>query len=85
MGDLVLNIISMCAPQVVYNVDVKRLFWEDIDGMVRAIPVGVKLFIGDLNRHISTTSTCFEAVLLSMVVGIRRERKSQTLRMLLTY
>jgi exonuclease III len=55
-GDLVLNIISAYAPQVGLNDDVKRRFWEDLEGMVRGVPSSEKLFIGeDLNGHVGTT------------------------------
>jgi hypothetical protein len=37
----------------------KRL--EDLDGMVRAIPISEKFFTRDLNSHIRT-STGFEAI-----------------------
>jgi hypothetical protein len=64
----------------------KRLFWEDLDAMVRTIPVSEKLFIGGgLNGHVATTSVGFEAVHegFDMVVGIMRE-KPWTLWQLLT-
>ncbi|PWZ30904.1 Serine/arginine-rich splicing factor SR30 [Zea mays] len=38
----------------------KRKFWEDLDGMVRAIPTNEKLFIGDLNGHVGSTNACYE-------------------------
>jgi hypothetical protein len=35
----------------------KRKFWEDLDGMVRAVPTKEKLFIGgDLNGHVGSTN-----------------------------
>jgi hypothetical protein len=45
-GDLVLNVISVYAPQVGLSDDVKRQFWEDLEGMVRGVPSSEKLFIG---------------------------------------
>ena len=40
-----------------------REFWEDLDGLIRAVPSSEKLFIGgDLNGHVGTTSAGFEAV-----------------------
>ena len=79
VDDLVLNIISVYAPQLGHDESAKRLFWEDLDGMVRAIPISEKLFIGrDLNGgHVQQVqiSRRFMKV-LGMVVGIRRERKS---------
>jgi hypothetical protein len=35
IGDLVLNVISAYAPQVILSDDVKRQFWEDLEDMVR--------------------------------------------------
>ena len=66
-------------PQVDHDESAKRLFWEDLDHLVRAVPSSEKLFIGgDLNGHVGTSSTGFEAVhvVSDMVVGTRRERKS---------
>jgi hypothetical protein len=61
VGDMVLNVISAYAPQVGLDESAKRQFWEDLDGLVRAIPSSEKLFIGgDLNGHVGTTSVGFE-------------------------
>jgi len=60
VGDLVLNVISAYAPQVGHDESAKRQFWEDLDDMVRAVPIREKLFIGDLNGHVGTTNTWFE-------------------------
>ncbi|AQK53162.1 Retrovirus-related Pol polyprotein LINE-1 [Zea mays] len=62
IGDLVLNVISAYAPQVGLNENSKREFWEGLEDMVSSVPVGEKLFIGgDLNGHVGTSSTSFEA------------------------
>jgi exonuclease III len=37
IGDLVLNVISAYAPQVILSDDVKRQFWEDLEDMVRGV------------------------------------------------
>ncbi|XP_055824252.1 uncharacterized protein LOC129892698 [Solanum dulcamara] len=43
--------------------EVKRLFWEDLDEVVRGIPSTKNIFIGrDFNGHISTTSNGFDDV-----------------------
>jgi len=61
VGDLVLNVISAYAPQVGHDESAKRQFWDDLDDMVRAVPIREKLFIGgDLNGHVGTTNTGFE-------------------------
>ena len=36
------------------------MFWEDLDGMVRAVPTNEKLFIGDLNGHVGSTNVGYE-------------------------
>ena len=69
----------MRIPQVGHDESAKRLFWNDLDRLVRAVPSSEKLFIGgDLNGHVGTSSAGFEAVHggFGMVVGTRRERKS---------
>jgi len=61
VGDLVLNVISAYASQVGHDESAKRQFWDDLDDMVRAVPIREKLFIGgDLNGHVGTTNTGFE-------------------------
>ena len=56
-----MNIISAYAPQVGLNESEKRQFWEDLDGMVRAVPTNEKLFIGgDLNGHVGSTNAGYE-------------------------
>ena len=63
VSDMVLNVISAYAPQVGHDECAKRQFWEDLDGLVRAVPSSEKLFIGgDLNGHIGSTSAGFEVV-----------------------
>jgi hypothetical protein len=36
--DLVLNVISVYAPQVSLIDDVKKLFWEDLEDIIRPVP-----------------------------------------------
>jgi exonuclease III len=45
-GDLVLNVISVYAPQVGLSDDVKRRFWKDLEDMIRRVPSSEKFFIG---------------------------------------
>jgi hypothetical protein len=52
--------MSAYAPQVGLNESEKRKFWEDLDGMVRAVPTNEKLFIGDLNGHVGSTNASYE-------------------------
>jgi hypothetical protein len=60
LGDVVLNIICAYAPQVSLSEIEKRKFWEDLDGMVIAVPTNEKLFIGDLSGHVGSTNACYE-------------------------
>ena len=80
VGDMVLNVISAYAPQVGLDESAKRQFWEDLDGMVRAIPSSEKLFIGgDLNGHVGTTSAGFEAVHGGFGYGSRNQEGEEVL------
>ena len=76
-----MNIISAYAPQVGLSESEKRKFWEDLDGMVRAVPTNEKLFIGDLNGHVGSTNVVMSWLMevLGMVVGIKKERIFWTL------
>ncbi|XP_070036918.1 uncharacterized protein LOC142166431 [Nicotiana tabacum] len=61
VGGSTLNIISAYAPQVELNKEVKRHFWEDLDGLVCGIPHTEKLIIkGDLYGCIRTTSRGYD-------------------------
>jgi hypothetical protein len=56
-----LNIISAYAPQVGLSESEKRKFWEDLDGLVRAVPTNEKLFIGgNLDGHVGSTNARYE-------------------------
>ncbi|XP_055835115.1 uncharacterized protein LOC129903590 [Solanum dulcamara] len=60
---LTVNVVSAYAPHVGLDEEVKRLFWEDLDELVRGILSTEKIFIGgDLNGHIGTTSNNFDDV-----------------------
>jgi hypothetical protein len=51
--DLILNIISVYAPQVGLSDDVKRRFWKDLEDMVRVVSSSEKLLIGgDFNGYV---------------------------------
>ena len=79
VGDMVLNVISAYAPQVGLDESAKRQFWEDLDGLVRAIPSSKKLFIGDLNGHVGTTSVGFEAIHGGFGYGSRNQEGEEFL------
>ena len=75
-----MDVISAYAPQVGLDESAKRQFWEDLDGLVRAIPSSEKLFIGgDLNGHVGTTSAGFEAVHGGFGYGSRNQEGEEVL------
>jgi hypothetical protein len=85
-GDLVLNVISAYAPQVGLNDDVKRLFWEDLEDMVREVSSSEKLFIrGDLNGHVGTVRGGFERVHESFGYGKQNQEGEDILNFVITY
>jgi exonuclease III len=78
-GDLVLNVISVYAPQVGLSDDVKRRFWEVLEDMVRGLPSNEKLFIGgDLNGHVGTVRGGLRGYMgvLNMANRIKKEKTS---------
>ena len=77
---MILNVISAYASQVGLDESAKRQFWEDLDGLIRAVPSSEKFFIGgDLNGHVQAQVSRQFMEVSGMVVGIRRERKFWTL------
>ena len=57
-----------------------REFWEDLDGLIRAVPSSEKLFIGrDLNGHVGTTRAGFEAVHGGFWYGSRNQEGEEVL------
>jgi len=53
LGREIFNVISVYAPQVGLDESNKRQFWEDLDEIVKHIPIKEKLFIGGgLNGHV---------------------------------
>jgi hypothetical protein len=62
VGDLIFNVISAYAPQISLNESIKRQFWEQLDALIRSVPISDKLFIGDLNGHVGSTKVGFDGV-----------------------
>lgn len=63
LGKHVVSVVSAYAPQVSLDEEVKKLFWEDFDEVVRDILDTEKIFIrGDFNRYIDATSYGFDDV-----------------------
>jgi exonuclease III len=72
-GCLVLNVISVYAPQVRHNENTKREFREGLEDLVRSVPSGEKLFIGgDLNGQV--LKGCMRA--LAMASGVKKGKMS---------
>ncbi|WMV09787.1 hypothetical protein MTR67_003172 [Solanum verrucosum] len=63
IGGCTLSVISAYAPQVGLGEEAKKLFYEDLDEVVRGIPITEKIVIGgDFNGHIGATSNGFDDV-----------------------
>ncbi|XP_070042935.1 uncharacterized protein [Nicotiana tomentosiformis] len=63
VGGFTLNVISAYAPRADLNDEVKRHFWENLDEVVRGVPLTEKLFIGDdFNGHIGETARGYDDV-----------------------
>jgi exonuclease III len=53
LEDVVLNIVSVYAPQTGCNDVVKEKFWEEFDEVVMSVPESEELFVvGDFNGHV---------------------------------
>ena len=49
----IFNVVSVYAPQIGLDKNIKRLFWEDLDTAIQSVPQIDKLLIwGDFNGHI---------------------------------
>ncbi|KAG5584098.1 hypothetical protein H5410_044532 [Solanum commersonii] len=63
IGGCTLSVISAYAPQVGLDEETKKLFYEDLNEVVRGIPNTEKIvFGGDFNGHIGATSNGFDDV-----------------------
>ncbi|KAG5605567.1 hypothetical protein H5410_027059 [Solanum commersonii] len=63
IGGCALSVISAYAPQVGLDEEAKKLFYEDLDEVVRGIPNTERIVIGgDFNGHIGATSNGFDDV-----------------------
>ncbi|KAG5629010.1 hypothetical protein H5410_000727 [Solanum commersonii] len=63
IGGCTLNIISAYAPQAGLDEEAKKLFYEELDEVVRGIQNHRKVVIGgDFNGHIGATSSGFDDV-----------------------
>ena len=80
-----MNIISAYAPQVGLSESEKRKFWEDLDGMVRAVPTNGKLFIGDLNGHVSSINVGYEQAHGGFGYGSKNQQGVDILEFVVAY
>ena len=48
LGENIINIISAYAPQVGLDEHTKVQFWEQMDELIQEIPVGEKIYIGEI-------------------------------------
>ncbi|WMV26024.1 hypothetical protein MTR67_019409, partial [Solanum verrucosum] len=63
IGGCTLSVISAYAPQVSLDEEAKKLFYEELDEVVRGIPSTERIVIGgDFNGHIGATSSGFDDV-----------------------
>jgi hypothetical protein len=85
-GDLVLNVISVYAPQVGLSDYVKRRFWKDFEDMIRAVSRSEKLFIGgDLKYHVGTARWGFERVHRGFGYDEQNQKGKEILNFAITY
>jgi len=53
VGSEIFNVVSVFAPQIGLDEDMKRFFWDDLEEVIQSILQTQKLLIGvDFNRHI---------------------------------
>jgi len=45
VGSKISNVISVYAPQIGLDEDIKRLFWEDLNVVIQSIPHNEEIFI----------------------------------------
>ena len=63
VGSMIFNVVSVYAPQIRLDEEIKRLFWEDLDEVIQSIPQTEKLFIGgDFNGHIGRRGDGYETI-----------------------
>ncbi|XP_070045593.1 uncharacterized protein [Nicotiana tomentosiformis] len=79
VGGYTLNVVSVYAPHVGLNEEVKRRFWEDLDGLVRGIPSTDKLIIGgDFNNHIGMLSSGMTVCMVASILEVEMDEMVRT-------
>jgi hypothetical protein len=85
LSQFIFNVISAYAPQIGLNESIKRQFWEQLDALVRSVPISDKLFIGDLNGHVGSTRVGFDGVHGGFGYGSRNQEREGILNFVLAY
>ena len=86
VGDLILNILSVYAPQVGVQAPEKVRFWDDLEEVPRGIPREEKIFIGrDLNGHVGQSRGSFDRVHGGFGFGTRNESGEEILNVAVAY
>ncbi|VFQ94525.1 unnamed protein product [Cuscuta campestris] len=76
LGGCAINVVSAYAPQVGLADEVKREFWDALDGVVVGFPLTKKVVIGgDFNGHIGESADGFEDVHGGFGFGCRNQRE----------
>nr|XP_034840840.1 craniofacial development protein 2-like [Maniola hyperantus] len=77
--NVVVNIVSVYAPQVGCDDEMKETFWKNFDAVMMGIPQSEEIYIGgDFNSHVGRTNENFERVHGSWGFGTRN-REGETL------
>ncbi|PKA59552.1 hypothetical protein AXF42_Ash018019 [Apostasia shenzhenica] len=63
INGMIINIVSVYAPQVGLDASIKENFWNDLEELIQEIPQEEKLFIGgDLNGHVGSVVEEFNSI-----------------------
>ncbi|XP_061359419.1 uncharacterized protein LOC133303515 [Gastrolobium bilobum] len=86
VGDLILNILSVYAPQIGLQPTDKSQFWEDLEEVLRGIPREEKIFVGgNLNGHVGKSNRGFDRIHGGFGYGTRNETGEDILNVALAY
>ena len=73
----ILNIVSTYAPQVNNNMEKKKDFWEDLDGLIEIISTEERIVLGaDLNGHVGEGKIGDEEIMGRYGAGTRNKEGS---------
>ena len=75
VGSEIFNVVSVYAPQIGLDEDIKRIFWEDLDEVIQSIPQTEKLLIrGDFNGYIGRRGDVYQTIHGGFGYGERNNR-----------